>query len=169
MGYPLEYDQLEPLDMSECVAYSHSLNDGILGDFYTLQLGELIRVFGKYSSSESPLLSLVKYDQTYVETDIPGVNFNNTGTYYFDIVLGDLGETTPEGVVWQDGFYVLKLYSNDSDKIYSKPIKIIRTEDALSTKEDIATLTEVLSKYSEEISSDIEYLPSNNTNASIRM
>lgn len=169
MGYPLEYDNLENLDLNECVSYSHSLTDGILGDFYKVPLGDLLRVFARYSASTTPLLSLVKYDQTYLEKDIPGIEFNGTGTYYFDIVIGDLGEKTPDDYVWQDGFYVLKLHSANSDIVYSKPIKLIRTEDACATRQDLTEVSEQITEQSNEIQSDIDYVPSQRSGASIKM
>jgi hypothetical protein len=169
MPYPYGYDDIETLDVNDCIMYSHSMHDGILGDFYKVPLGELIRVFARYSPGNTPKLSLIKYDQTYIEKDIPGTVFNGTGMFYFDLVIGELGEVTTEGLIWQDGFYVLKVHSDESEITYSKPIQLSRTEDVCATKSDLDELGTRIDKHSTEIQSDIDYVPSQQSTARIRM
>jgi hypothetical protein len=169
MPYPSTYDNIEGLDYNDCIAYSHSTTDGILGDFYVVPLGDLIRVFARYHPSDFPKLAIIKYDQTYVEKDIPGTLFNGTGMHYFDLVMGDLGETSSEGVLWQDGYYVLKVYSTESEITYSKPIKVIRTDDTCASRQDVEDLGTKIDEHSTEIQSDIDYVPSQHSGATIRM
>ena len=167
--YPYTYDELQTLDLNQCSIYSHTLTDGFLGDFYTFNLGTLQKFFVKYGTSTSPKLDLIKYDETYILQGIPGVKFNATSTYIFDVFIDDLGEISDQNVVWQDGPYMLKLYSDDSDLVYYKPIKLIRESDSFSTQQDIKDIKDLIDAESKEIQSDIDYIPSQHTNAKIIM
>ena len=88
--YPYTYDELQTLDLNQCSIYSHTLTDGFLGDFYTFNLGTLQKFFVKYGTSTSPKLDLIKYDETYILKEIPGVKFNATSTYIFDVFIDDM-------------------------------------------------------------------------------
>jgi hypothetical protein len=167
--YPYTYDNINTIDLAQCSIYSHTLTDGFLGDFYEFSLGTLQKIFVKYGTSLAPKLDLIKYDESYILKGLTGVKFNATESYSFDIFLDDLGEISSEGIIWQDGSYMLKLYSDDSDLVYYKPIKLIRETETQSTKADITELKDMISSESKEIQSDIDYIPSQNTTAKIRM
>lgn len=64
---------------------------------------------------------------------------------------------------------MLKLYSDDSDLVYYKPIKLIRESDSFSTQQDIKDIKDLINAESQEIQSDIDYIPSQHTSAKIIM
>lgn len=136
MAYPDNYESIEGIREESCAAYAASARNGIDGDYYQISLGSMMKVFGVYSYSEAPLLAIIKYDQTYMVKDIPGVPFNGTGSYYFDIFIGDLGDPAETGI-WQDGDYILKLYSADNESIYTKAIKLMRPANMPVTLEEL--------------------------------
>ena len=65
--------------------------------------------------------------------------------------------------------YILKIYSDDSDLKYYKSIKLIRETESTSTKQDISDIEDMINSESKEIQSDIDYIPSQYTNAKIKM
>lgn len=148
--------------------FTSSLADGILGDFYMLPLGKMLKVFCKYTKG-TPLLSIVKFDQSYIEQNISGIQFNGTGTYVFDILIGELGDTSSTDTLWQDGFYVIKLHSEESDEIYNKPIELVREDSVCASKEDNQDILNAIANQSTEIQSDITVASDNRNKATIRM
>lgn len=166
--YPYTYDGITTIDLAQCSIFSHTLSDGFLGDFYEFPLGTLQKIFVKYGTSNSPKLDLIKYDESYIISGLLAVKFNATESYVFDLFFDDLGEIN-NGSVWQDGFYMLKLYSDDSDLVYYKPIKLIRDTDTKATQSDIDEIKDLINAESKEIQSDIDYIPSQQTVAKIRM
>ncbi len=167
--YPYTYDNITNIDLAQCSIFSHTLTDGFLGDFNVFTLGTIQKIFVKYGTSLSPKLDIIKYDESYILKNILGSKFNATNTYYFDIFIDDLGETSTEGIIWQDGSYMLRLYSDDSDLVYYKPINLIRETESISTKGDISELKDIISAESKEIQSDIDYIPSQQASAKIKM
>ena len=166
--YPYTYDGIGTIDLAQCSIFSHTLTDGFLGDFYEFPLGTLQKIFVKYGTSAIPKLDLIKYDESYIITGQTAVKFNATVSYVFDVFFDDLGEIS-NGVVWQDGFYMLKLYSDDSDLVYYKPIKLIRDTETKATQSDIDEIKDLINSESKEIQSDIDYIPSQQATAKIRM
>ena len=166
--YPYTYDNIGTVDLAQCSIFSHTLSDGFLGDFYEFTLGTLQKIFVKYGTSNAPKLDLIKYDESYIISAQIGTKFNATNSYVFDLFFDDLGEIS-NGVVWQDGFYMLKLYSDDSDLVYYKPIKLIRDSETKSTQSDIDEIKSLINAESKEIQSDIDYIPSQQSTARIRM
>lgn len=167
--YPYTYDNIGTIDLAQCSVFSHMLSDGFLGDYYEFTLGTLQKIFVKYGTSEHPKLDLIKYDESYIVKGLTSNKFNATNSWVFDLFIDELGETNAENIIWQDGFYMMKLYSDDSDLVYYKPIKLIRELDTRSTQSDINELKDMISAESKEIQSDIDYIPSQQTSAKIRM
>lgn len=167
--YPYTYDNIANIDLAQCSIFSYTLSDGFLGDFYEFTLGTLQKIFVKYGTSLSPKLDLIKYDESYIIIGQQATKFNATESYVFDVFFDDLGSISTSGVVWQDGFYMLKLYSDDSDLVYYKPIKLIRDTETKATQSDIDEIKDMINAESKEIQSDIDYIPSQQSTARIRM
>ena len=163
--YPYTYDNITTIDLAQCSIFSHTLTDGFIGNFYEFTLGTLEKIFVKYGTG-SPKLDLIKSDGSIIET-YTSQTFENL--YYFDIYFDELGEMSTNNVVWQDGVYILKMYSDDSDLIYYRTIKLIRENESTSTKQDITDIKNIIDSESKEIQSDIDYIPSQYTNAKIKM
>ena len=163
--YPYIYDNITTIDLAQCSIFSHTLTDGFIGNFYEFTLGSLEKIFVKYGTG-SPKLDLMKPDGSILETYNPQT-FENM--YYFDIYFDELGEISTNNVIWQDGIYILKIYSDDSDLKYYRSIKLIRESESTSTKQDISDIKDMINAESKEIQSDIDYIPSQHTNAKIRM
>ena len=120
--YPYTYDNITTIDLAQCSIFSHTLTDGFIGNFYEFSLGSLEKIFTKYGTG-LPKLDLMKSDGSIVET-YNSETFENM--YFFNIYFDELGELSTNNVIWQDGIYVLKLYSDDSDLIYYRTIKFLR-------------------------------------------
>ena len=163
--YPYTYDNITTIDLAQCSIFSHTLTDGFIGNFYEFSLGSLEKIFAKYGTG-LPKLDLVKSDGSIVETYNPET-FENM--YFFNIYFDELGEISTNNVIWQDGIYVLKLYSDDSDLIYYRTIKLIRETEIGSTKQDITDIKDMINSESKEIQSDIDYIPSQHNTAKIKM
>ena len=163
--YPYTYDNITTIDFAQCSIFSHTLTDGFIGNFYEFTLGSLEKIFAKYGTG-LPKLDLMKPDGSILETYNPQ-QFENM--YYFDIYFDELGEMSTNNVIWQDGIYILKIYSDDSDLKYYKSIKLIRETESQSTKQDISDIKDMINSESKEIQSDIDYIPSQHTAAKIRM
>ncbi len=166
--YPYTYDNITTIDLAQCSIYSHTLTDGFLGDFYEFVLGNLEQIFVKYGTSVNPKIDIIKNNEALILKEITGSRFNDS-IYSFNIFFDELGEISPEGVIWQDGVYILKIYSDDSDLVYYKPIKLIRENDARSTQQDIKDIIDAIGSESNEIQSDIDYIPYQHTGAKIKM
>lgn len=162
--YPYTYDNITTIDLAQCSIFSHTLTDGFIGDFYEFTLGTFEKIFVKYGTGV-PKLDLIKSDGSIMNT-FNSIAFDSL--YYFDIYFDELGELT-NNVIWQDGIYILKIYSDDSDLKYYKTIKLIRETESRSTKQDINDIKNIIDSESKEIQSDIDYIPSQYTNAKIKM
>ena len=161
--FPDTIELIEEFDENFCKTWVEVLKligagaNGILNKNTEFVLGSVIRIYVKYEFSSHCKLELLKQDSSVLLSSNNNIAVTALPDhYYFDLELEDLG-IKDNGVVWQDGDFILKLSSHETDEIFSLPVKLIRSTDERADKSDIDEIRRTLNDSEDERVAGIKF------------
>ena len=152
MAYPETYDTITNIDLGECVIFSHLLTDGIIDEFTDIETGKDLMFFVKYGSG-TPKVDII--DPVNDSSILSAL----TGTYSSVTTLHKFTYSVPG--TWEAKPAIVKVYSDESDLIFTRKVCIVPLGNVLATKADIDNTISTLENKIDTIDSGLKQVISN--------